>query len=130
MKTRMLATSRQAKDAYPNMFFGMKDIIAKEGLRGLYRGLIPSLLGVPQYAIQFSIYENLKIWRSKSREKLSSVDIGVLSACAKLLSSTLVYPHQVLRSRVQNSPIKGRLSTWNLAKEIWKVQGPAGYYKG
>ena len=130
IKTRMLATSKHASGAHSNMFSGIRDIVAKEGLHGLYRGMLPSLLGVPQYAIQFSIYENLKIWRSRNRENLTDLDIGVSSACAKLIAGTLVYPHQVLRSRMQNSPVGGRLSMWALAQEIWRIQGPRGYYKG
>lgn len=126
----MFATSQNSQGAYSSMSSGMKHLVAKEGLRGLFRGLTPSLLGVPQYAIQFSIYENLKIWRSRKRENLNNIDFGVLSACAKLVAGTLTYPHQVLRSRMQNSPIEGRLSMWILAKDIWRLQDLRGYYKG
>ena len=37
---------------------GARHIVASEGMRGLYQGLVPTLLrDVPEIAIQFALYE-------------------------------------------------------------------------
>lgn len=39
-------------------------IYRTEGLRGFYRGLLPSLFGVSHVAVQFPLYESFKSWSS------------------------------------------------------------------
>jgi solute carrier family 25 (mitochondrial folate transporter), member 32 len=39
----------------------VKDVLRRDGLRGLYRGLGPTLLGyLPTWAIYFSVYDGIK----------------------------------------------------------------------
>lgn len=45
-------------------------IYQKEGFLGLYKGLVPGILGISHGGIQFVVYEELKKW--KSREKYFS----------------------------------------------------------
>lgn len=37
-------------------------IYRQEGLRAFYKGLTPSLIGVSHVAVQFPLYEQLKVW--------------------------------------------------------------------
>ena len=64
IKTRMLSTGRATPGAYTSIWHGTKMIYKNEGVRGFWRGLVPSMLGVSHGALQFSAYEKLKIWRS------------------------------------------------------------------
>lgn len=43
-----------------------RTIYRSEGIRAFYRGLLPSLLGIAHVAVQFPLYEQLKIWARKS----------------------------------------------------------------
>jgi len=42
-----------------------RTIYRSEGIRAFYRGLLPSLLGIAHVAVQFPLYEQLKIWARK-----------------------------------------------------------------
>lgn len=39
-----------------------RTIYRSEGIKAFYRGLLPSLLGIAHVAVQFPLYEQLKIW--------------------------------------------------------------------
>jgi len=62
-----------AAGAYRGLTHGLVQIINNEGIRGLYRGFLPSLFGVAQAAIQFMSYEKLKIWRNEQRRLAGSM---------------------------------------------------------
>ena len=72
VKTRMLTTNRGDTLAYSSFVDGLIRISRKEGIRGLYRGLVPSLFGVTHGAVQFTVYEKLKDRPSKHCRKSRS----------------------------------------------------------
>lgn len=48
---------------YKGMFHALKEIVAKEGLGGLYKGLFPSLVkSAPAGAVTFVAYEYISDW--------------------------------------------------------------------
>ncbi|KAK6511535.1 hypothetical protein TWF481_000447 [Arthrobotrys musiformis] len=74
VKTRMLTSGHRGPGAYRGLSQGLLDLAKKEGIRGYFRGFLPSLFGVLQAAIQFMTYEKLKIWRRSSRLESSIPD--------------------------------------------------------
>lgn len=69
IKTRFMAQSLSDVSAgkrYRNTWDAIRTIYSQEGGRAFYRGLMPSLLGVSHVAVQFPLYEQLKIWSSAS----------------------------------------------------------------
>ncbi|MBW0463169.1 hypothetical protein O181_002884 [Austropuccinia psidii MF-1] len=105
IKTRFMAqrTHRDpTEERFRHTFDAFRRIYEKEGLRGFYRGLVPSLLGVTHVAIQFPLYEQIKLYyQKKYPDDLPSAQILVASACSKMLASLITYPHEVLRTRLQ-----------------------------
>lgn len=67
IKTRFMAQSMSdhaTGKRYRNTWDAIRTIYQQEGFRAFYRGLMPSLLGVSHVAVQFPLYEQLKIWSS------------------------------------------------------------------
>ncbi|KAM8844205.1 peroxisomal membrane protein PMP34 isoform 2-T2 [Spinachia spinachia] len=90
-------------DLRPTNYCGILDafaqIVRDEGLGALWNGTLPSLLLVLNPAIQFMIYEGLKrqIRRGLLRE-LSSVEVFIIGAVAKAVSTIATYPLQTVQS--------------------------------
>ncbi|PLW05220.1 hypothetical protein PCASD_25338 [Puccinia coronata f. sp. avenae] len=113
IKTRFM-TQRVVRDPqserYRHTMDAIRRIHAKEGLRGFYRGLVPSLFGVTHVAIQFPLYEQIKLYYHRQQhhpeKDLPSTHILIASAASKMLASLLTYPHEVLRTRLQVHALK------------------------
>lgn len=78
----------------------------REGLAGLYRGIVPALFGVSHGALQFTAYEKLKDMRATMYHKDDIENIGTLeyitmAALSKIFASVTCYPYQVVKSRMQ-----------------------------
>ncbi|GLI82048.1 mitochondrial FAD carrier protein flx1 [Penicillium ochrochloron] len=145
IKTRMLASGAQSPGAYPSFMSGVRQIYHTEGMRGFYRGLVPSLFGVSHGAFQFMAYERLKIFRSREirdgssmgnsdamvTKKLGNVDFLVISGLSKVFAGCVTYPYQVIRSRLQTYEAhivyRGAIDA---ISQIWAQEGIAGFYKG
>jgi len=135
IKTRMLSTPSSHAQAYTSMVDGARQILRLEGVRGFYRGLVPSLFGVSHGALQFMAYEQLKIYRGQSKPEgqgtLTAVDFLVLSGAAKVFAGSTTYPYQVIRTRLQmydaDSTYRGAS---DVVAQVWRKEGIAGFYKG
>lgn len=133
IKTRMLSTARNTPGAYRSISHGTADLYRTEGLRGFYRGLLPSLFGVSHGAIQFMAYEQLKnhFARSRPANQLSNLDFLYLSAASKIFAGSITYPYQVVRARLQTYDAQTRYKgAWDVVKKVVRQEGIGGLYKG
>ncbi|RFU81726.1 fad carrier flx1 [Trichoderma arundinaceum] len=139
VKTRMLASDKGAKGAYPSMWSGFKTIYTTEGIKGLYRGLGVSMIGVSHGAVQFAVYEPAKRFYFTRRKRMGT-DNGrmtteatvVISSAAKLIAGAVTYPYQVLRSRLQiyRADEKFGKGFRGVVRMTWKEEGIRGFYRG
>lgn len=60
---------------YRHTVDAVRQIWKTEGVAGFYKGLLPSLLGVSHVAVQFPLYERLKLLNRKSYSRDSIVSI-------------------------------------------------------
>ena len=114
---------------YKGFTHALGDIFKTEGVKGLYKGIGPSLFLISHGALQFAAYEKLKRWRSVDVLNADSIDedgtkmespvqsgttqttqktippsafeCAWLGIASKLFASTATYPSQVVRSRMQ-----------------------------
>lgn len=126
----------------------MKQVVQHEGLKGLYRGLSASYLGITESTMQWVLYEKGKKALATRKQKIKEsggewttwdefIDVGgTLGAAgaAKLLAAGLTYPHEVVRTRLRQRPMSnGRLQYTGLVqcfKTIWREEGLVSMYGG
>lgn len=112
VKTRFMLQSTKDKAVKPYRHTGdaFVQIFRSEGLRGFYKGLLPSLFGVSHVAVQFPLYESFKSLARERLERegeggeLDATTILLCSSSAKMIASVTTYPHEVLRTRLQMQP--------------------------
>ncbi|KAG2179774.1 hypothetical protein INT43_003557 [Umbelopsis isabellina] len=151
VKTRLQLQSAGQK-VYKNSFDCTLRIIKEEGIKGLYKGMSASYLGVAEGTIQWVIYEHLKKRQieakaerllamgqhqqdSKLHKKSVQDWIGNLAAAAasKFVAAGLTYPHEVIRTRLRQPAENGILKytgLWQSLTLIIKEEGAASLYGG
>ncbi|XP_012054746.1 PREDICTED: mitochondrial folate transporter/carrier [Atta cephalotes] len=119
---------------YRGMLDALKKIYKTEGIRGLYKGLVPGLFGVSHGAIQFMAYEEMKnkyynYLNVPIDTKLSTTEYIVFAAMSKLIAAASTYPYQVVRARLQDHHHNYR-GTWHCIQCTWRYENWRGFYKG
>lgn len=155
----MLSTSSTYPGAYTSISDGARQIFRSDGVRGFYKGLVPSLFGVSHGALQFMAYEKLKISSRRRRRPppppppggagdtaqpqpqqqqqrdLSTFDFLLLSGLAKIFATVVSYPYQVIRARLQTydtltTKAKAYKGSRDAVIQVWTQEGIKGFYKG
>lgn len=122
-----------------------KKVWTKHGLLGFFRGLPLGLVGMfPYAAIDLSTFEYLKraILARQARTKhcheddvpLNNATTGLIGAMSGALSACVVYPLNVLRTRMQAQGTVLHPATYSsvgdVARRTIKTEGARGLYKG
>jgi solute carrier family 25 phosphate transporter 23/24/25/41 len=76
------------------------------GIPALYRGLLPTVLGVAPYVgLNFAVYEHMrKLVTPQGQRDPSAIGKLVAGGISGAVAQTLTYPMDVLRRRFQVSP--------------------------
>ncbi|KAI5845511.1 mitochondrial carrier domain-containing protein [Tricharina praecox] len=154
VKTRLQldkATARGAHGAgrqYKNSFDCVKQVVRQEGVKGLYRGLSASYLGVTESTLQWVLYERMKTYLARRKADILDagkpmtawdefVDTGGklgAAGTAKLFAACLTYPHEVVRTRMRQRPMNGERPKYTgllqCFRTIWKEEGIVSMYGG
>lgn len=117
-------------------------IITNQGLRGLYRGLGPTILGyLPTWAIYFSVYDETKKWLGDNEYGDPDSHLGnrkawsthIIAAMTAGASGTIATsPLWVIKTRFMTQP-QDELQyrhTWDAFRTIYRAEGWRAFYRG
>ncbi|XP_035278515.1 mitochondrial coenzyme A transporter SLC25A42 [Anguilla anguilla] len=133
VRARMAVTP---KEMYSNIMHVFVRISREEGLKTLYRGFTPTILGVIPYAgLSFFTYETLKKLHAErsGRSQPYSYERLAFGACAGLIGQSASYPLDVVRRRMQTAGVTGHTygSIAGTMRDIVAEEGLVrGLYKG
>ena len=134
---RAILTVQTNKLHYDGMGHAFRHIMKNEGFVGLYKGLVPTLIGIAPYvAINFTVFDILKsIYLPKKSDPFFDVINLILGAGAGAAAATITYPLDVVRRRMQLQGVAGvdlpqYKNTRDCLKQILKNEGFLGFYKG
>ena len=132
---------------YKHTLHALWNIARTEGVvKGWYRGLTPSVLGLLHVAVQFPLYEaakrHFRLMNAGFKEPLDKPldqahlytwQVFISSVSSKLVAALATYPHEVLRTRFQTSNTSLSDKYFNIPhaiQVIFKEEGVKGFYRG
>ncbi|CAN6313538.1 unnamed protein product, partial [Urochloa humidicola] len=142
LKDRLVRLESEKPHPY-GTFHAIREVYRESGIRGYWKGLVPTLIMVCNPSIQFMIYETLsKRLQSKRSGKqlpkrnLTAMEVFLLGAIAKLGATVVTYPLLVVKSRLQAKQEIGRnvmsryTGTIDAIIKMVRYEGFHGFYKG
>lgn len=116
---------------YTGMGNAFTSMVRMEGAVSLYKGLIPTLIGIAPYAaLNFASYDMLKrkFYAGTDAKQNPIANLG-LGGAAGTLAATVCYPLDTIRRRMQ---MKGTVyrNQLDAFATIWRTEGVTGFYRG
>ena len=136
-RTRLAADSKNAKKGGERQFNGMIDVYKKtlksDGIAGLYRGFLPSVVGIVVYrGLYFGLYDSLKPLLLTGSLETSFLASFLLGWAVTTGASTASYPLDTVRRRMmmtsgQAVKYKGAFDAF---RQIVAAEGVKSLFKG
>jgi len=116
---------------YTGMGNAFTTMVRAEGVVSLYKGLIPTLVGIAPYAaLNFASYDMLKryMYDNGAIKQNAVANLG-LGGAAGTLAATVCYPLDTIRRRMQ---MKGQVyrNQADAFVTIFRTEGVTGFYRG
>ncbi|XP_078428021.1 mitochondrial substrate carrier family protein [Wolffia australiana] len=132
LKTRLTIE----RGVYENLMHAMVKIVKEEGAGELYRGLLPSVVGViPYAATNYYAYDALrKAYKTMTgEEEVGNVATLMIGSAAGAIASSATFPLEVARKHMQVGAVGGRQVYKGMLHAllcIFQQEGVPGLYRG
>jgi solute carrier family 25 phosphate transporter 23/24/25/41 len=136
VRGRLSAQGGALHSQYTGMLDCLTSTVRAEGLRGLFAGISPTLLGIgPYVGVNFLVYETLKEHAPVPEGETgpSALHLALCGGVAGTTGQTVAYPLDLLRRRFQLQTAAGNPmynSVGHAVKRIVSEEGISGLYKG
>ena len=115
---------------YNNSIDCFVKVVRHEGLLGLYRGLLPQLMGVsPEKAIKLTVNDMVRSFMKDKNGNISLPGEVLAGACAGTSQVIFTNPIEIVKIRLQvagEMQTTARVGAWQITKDL----GLLGLYKG
>lgn len=109
VRGRLTVQTDKSPQQYRGIYHALTTVFREEGARALYKGWLPSVIGViPYVGLNFAVYESLKDYLVKENpfglvqdKELSVTTRLACGAVAGTIGQTVAYPLDVVRRRMQ-----------------------------
>lgn len=116
----VLKVRKQTEIDKNNYFYKIKNLYKIDGIGGLYKGIVPTLISNTKLCIQFPLYDYII-------EKYDN-NILIASFLSKFISNSIFYPTDIVRSIQRNRNGKNTINV--ILKEIYLKHGLKGLFRG
>ncbi|XP_058863217.1 mitochondrial adenyl nucleotide antiporter SLC25A23-like isoform X2 [Acipenser ruthenus] len=120
-----------SRDRSLHVLRGLRGMVAEGGLRSLWRGNGINVLKIaPESAIKFMAYEQIKRAIRGNEGTLRVQERFVAGSLAGATAQTIIYPMEVLKTRLTLRKTGQYSGMWDCARQILRKEGVRAFYKG
>lgn len=134
-----------ASAIYRGLMGTARTIVRQDGLKGMYRGLGPMLLGyLPTWAVYMTVYDSSREWFVQNRYGVREGDKWlpriyasiVAGACSTIVTNPIWVIKTRLMSQVSVTASDGHRTPWHYnntldaARKMYHAEGMAAFYSG
>jgi solute carrier family 25 citrate transporter 1 len=130
LKTKLIHDKLSANPQYKNVFHGIKTIVNQQGLGGMYKGVVPTLLKQStNQGVRFVVFEDTQKKLNQFLKYKMLVDFlsgGFAGFCSVMFNN----PIDVIKTNMQSMDAAKYGGFFGVFNHILANEGPMGFYKG
>ncbi|XP_042854025.1 calcium-binding mitochondrial carrier protein SCaMC-1 isoform X2 [Panthera tigris] len=120
-----------SKSGKMNIYNGFRQMVKEGGIRSLWRGNGTNVLKIaPETAVKFWSYEQYKKLLTVEGQKIGIFDRFISGSLAGATAQTIIYPMEVIKTRLAVGKTGQYYGIFDCAKKILKHEGVGAFYKG
>ncbi|CAK4625010.1 hypothetical protein LEN26_013479 [Aphanomyces euteiches] len=134
IRARITVQGNLTNQKYNGILHALQVTVKQEGIKGLYRGMSPTIVGIAPYVgLNFMVFESLR--QNAPKDENGRPDMFYLLGCGAVAGAcgqSAAYPFDLMRRRFQLTALSEKQynGTWDAVKTIYRTEGIVGFYKG